>query len=91
MPHYLSQHNIPRLEYRELREFVDALRNDPTVRCLFWKGEAMEGKLLFEWDAPDVETLQQFLTVRQLKPLWIMQLSEEWWRLPPAGWGPHPR
>ncbi len=75
MPFYISHHDIPRLEARELCEFTDRLKTSPVVRCLRSVGEPEEGKLFCRWESPDPETLMEFLEDKGLAAHWIMKVE----------------
>ncbi len=73
MPFYLSQHNIPKLDDRALREFTAALKADEIVECWLTVGEPFEGKLCSQWRAPDIDKLTAFFARHNLEPLWVME------------------
>jgi hypothetical protein len=77
MPRYISQHTIACLTRQALEALIAGLRRDPTVKCVRFVSDSLEGKLLCEFEAPDKETVVAYLRTHNMHPQWIMRVEQE--------------
>jgi hypothetical protein len=78
MPRYISQHTIACITRQYLEALIKELKRDETVKCIRFVSDSLEGKLLCEFEAPDRETVERFLSVHNMHPQWLMRVEQEW-------------
>jgi hypothetical protein len=78
MPRYFSLHTIACLTRQQLNQLVEDLRRDETVTCVRFVADTVEGRLLCEFDAPNRELVEAFLTIHSMHPHWILRAENEW-------------
>ena len=78
MPRYISQHTTACLTRQALEALIAELKRDPTVQCIRFVSDSLEGKLLCEIEAFNKETVIAFLTVHNMHPQWVMRVEHEW-------------
>lgn len=78
MPRYISQHTIACLTRQALEKLIAELRHDPSVKCVRFVSDSLEGRLLCELEAKDKDTVIAFLDAHNMKPQWVMRVEQEW-------------
>ena len=78
MPRYISQHTVACLTRQALQALMAELKRDETVKMIRCVSDSLEGKLLCEFEAPDKETVVDFLNAHNMRPQWVMRVENEW-------------
>ena len=56
---------------------TEELERDTTITCVRFIVDNVEGKMLCEFEAPNREMVEAFLTVHNMHPQWIMRAEHE--------------
>ena len=78
MPRYFSQHTIACMTRQALEALIAELKRDPTVKCVRFVADSLEGKLLCEFEAIDKQSALAFLDAHHMHPQWVMRVEHEW-------------
>jgi hypothetical protein len=78
VPTYLSTHIIACLTRQALTRLIETLQEAQEVTLVRASASQLEGRLVCEFEAPDQETLVQFLAVQGVEYEWIFRVELAW-------------
>ncbi|MGH8058017.1 MAG: hypothetical protein ACREOH_12405 [Candidatus Entotheonellia bacterium] len=87
MPTYFSMHIIACLTRQALTQLISTLQATQEVTLVRASASQMGGRLLCEYEAPDQETLLEFLAAQRMEYEWIIR-EEMRWESQPSGTAP---
>lgn len=62
---------------QELEKLLTRLATEATVRSVRFVADFTEGRLVCEWEAPDRETLKEFLIAQNMQHQWLARAELE--------------
>ncbi len=78
MARYFSIHTIGCLPRQHLEQLIDKLKEGDPVQGVRFVSDSFEGKLLCEFEAPNREAVNAFLTLHKMRPELVMRAENEW-------------
>lgn len=78
MARYLSLHTIACLTRQQLLSLIEELKHDSTITSVRFVADSVEGKLLCEFEAPNREMVEAFLTIHRMNPHWVIRAEHDW-------------
>jgi hypothetical protein len=77
MPRYISQHTLACLTRQGAEQLSTRLQKDGAVSARRVLVNMHEGKMLVEFDAPDREELEKWLTAEKFHFDWLLRIELE--------------
>lgn len=77
MARYFTLHTIACMTRQQLQNVIEELKRDSTVTPIRFVADSVEGKLLCEFESPNREILEAFLTVHNMNPHWILRAEHD--------------
>lgn len=77
MAKYFSLHTVACLTRQQLLALIEELKRDPTISCVRFVVDSVEGKMLCEFEAPNREMVEAFLTIHNMHPQWILRAEHD--------------
>ncbi len=78
MPRYFSLHTTACMPRQQVEKLIAELRGDNKVKTIRAVSDPLEGKLLCEFEAPNRETVEAFLTTHRMQPELVIRAEREW-------------